>query len=364
MDRYDHDPSPADRSDLGGWEPRPRRRSAWASPALAAGLAVVLVVMLGTAVLLSSLGPGSGGAPTVSGAPSPSAVAASPSGSARPSFVRPTPTPLPTFTVYLVKGGDSLNSIAREFRTTARSIAFWNRDAYPSLDPLSPDYEPDIVQVGWRLRLIPGQVFDEDSLPTLPPGSAPPSTGPTSAPTPIPTPGGPAAVVSRGPGDSGEVALTFDIGGRLDPAVDIMNWLVANRVKATIFPFTDLSAAEMADQLRRTEDAIASLIGRSTRPWFRPPYGAWDATVRNGVGEAGWHTLVMWDIDTIDWRPTSDGGPTATDIEAKVLGNARAGSIVLMHLGGWHTLEALPGIVDGLTDRGLRPATLDELLSE
>jgi peptidoglycan/xylan/chitin deacetylase (PgdA/CDA1 family) len=70
----------------------------------------------------------------------------------------------------------------------------------------------------------------------------------------------------------------------------------------------------------------------------------------------------MWDIDTIDWRPTSEGGPTRTDIEAKVLSRAEGGSIVLMHLGGWHTLEALPGILAGLQTRGLEPVRLSEMI--
>jgi peptidoglycan/xylan/chitin deacetylase (PgdA/CDA1 family) len=187
------------------------------------------------------------------------------------------------------------------------------------------------------------------------------------------------------------------MGGRLDPAVDIVSWLIEHEVRATIFPtgkqatehpqgraamelvrdhpelfelanhswdhpaFTELSAAEMRDQLDRSEAALSTLIGRTSRPWFRPPYGAWNAEVRAGVGAAGWSTIVMWDIDTIDWRPTSDGGPTARDIEAKVLANAQGGSIVLMHLGGWNTLEALPGLLDGLREQGLRPVTLSEL---
>jgi hypothetical protein len=32
-----------------------------------------------------------------------------------------------------------------------------------------------------------------------------------------------------------------------------------------------------------------------------------------------------------------------------------------MHLGGWHTLEALPGIIDGLSAKNLRPARLSEM---
>jgi peptidoglycan/xylan/chitin deacetylase (PgdA/CDA1 family) len=396
-----HDPRAAwrrggdPRSDLGPWEPVVERpRPVWASARFAAALLVVLVVLVGLAVVLPGLDVDIGAGPQPTRTPGGSAVAASPSGSVRPSFVRPTPTPVPTFMVYLVKSGDSLNSIADEFRTTARSIAFWNGDDYPSLDPESDDYEPNRIEVGWRLRVIPGAVYDEDAEPGSTPAVSP---APTVAPA-TPPPSGPAAVVSHGDRDGDGVALTFDIGGRLDPALDIMDWLVAHRVKATIFPtgeiasttqvgravlaivrdhpelfslgnhswdhpsFTELAADEMADELIRTENAVAPLAGRTTRPWFRPPFGAWNTAVRDGVGAAGWPTLVMWDVDTIDWRPTSDGGPTAGDIVAKVLANAQSGSIVLMHLGGYNTLDALPGMVAGLQDRGLRPVTLDEML--
>jgi hypothetical protein len=47
---------------------------------------------------------------------------------------------------------------------------------------------------------------------------------------------------------------------------------------------------------------------------------------------------------------------------AKVEANARGGSIILMHLGGYHTLEALPGILAAVEAKGLQPATLGELL--
>jgi peptidoglycan/xylan/chitin deacetylase (PgdA/CDA1 family) len=77
------------------------------------------------------------------------------------------------------------------------------------------------------------------------------------------------------------------------------------------------------------------------------------------AGSIGWSTIVMWDIDTIDWRPESDGGPTAAQIVAKVVDNAQGGSIVLMHLGGFNTLEALPGILGGLRAKGLQPVTLE-----
>jgi peptidoglycan/xylan/chitin deacetylase (PgdA/CDA1 family) len=72
---------------------------------------------------------------------------------------------------------------------------------------------------------------------------------------------------------------------------------------------------------------------------------------------------VTWDVDTIDWRPIKNDppGPTADAIVAKVLANARDGSIVLMHLGGYETLDALPRIIDGLADKGYGLVSLDEL---
>jgi hypothetical protein len=82
-----------------------------------------------------------------------------------PSFVRPTPLPAPTFVAYVVAGGDTLTSIARAFHTTPRSIAFWSRGQHPSLDPESTAYQPNRIEVGWILLLVPDAVFDEDELP-------------------------------------------------------------------------------------------------------------------------------------------------------------------------------------------------------
>ena len=104
--------------------------------------------------------------------PSPARTGPTPS----PSFVPPTPTPMPSFLTYRVKRGDSLTSIARQFGTSGRSIAFWNRARYPSLDPDSPSYSPNRIEVGWTLVLIPGVKLNEDDLPE-------PTSTPSSSPT-------------------------------------------------------------------------------------------------------------------------------------------------------------------------------------
>ncbi len=61
--------------------------------------------------------------------------------------------------LYTVVRGDSLVKIARRFKTSGRSIAYWNRAAYPSLDPESASYRPDLLQAGWVLKILQGQEY-------------------------------------------------------------------------------------------------------------------------------------------------------------------------------------------------------------
>ena len=215
------------------------------------------------------------------------------------------------------------------------------------------------------------------------------------------------------------VALTFDMGGRMDPAVAILNRLVAYRVCATIFPTGAISktpggqaalaivkahpelfelgnhtmhhcdlvrggggapgSAEAAycagmptsgtawrdfvkKELTDGEAWIRQYTGRTTKPFWRAPYGSYNSTVRTWAAEAGWTKHFKWDVDTIDWKPLSDGGPSARAMTLKVVDNARSGSVVLMHLGGYETLDALPGMIDGLRSRGFILTTLSDMV--
>jgi hypothetical protein len=121
---------------------------------------------------------GQGAVATPNPTPIPTPVGPTPS----PSYVRPTPTPQPSFFVYTVVSGDSLAKIAKHYGTSVRSIAYWNRAAYPSLDPDSGHYKPNYLVVGWKLQLIPHAEVDPENLPGETPG---PSTasGPTAEPT-------------------------------------------------------------------------------------------------------------------------------------------------------------------------------------
>src|SRR5690242_13622263 len=97
------------------------------SPWVAAALAVIVIVLAGILIVPGLLG---GPGPGASGKPGPgdtSAPIGSPSPTPIPTFARPTPSPNATFVSYVVRVGDTLTSIAKQFATTARSIAWWNR---------------------------------------------------------------------------------------------------------------------------------------------------------------------------------------------------------------------------------------------
>ncbi|HEX5578882.1 MAG TPA: polysaccharide deacetylase family protein, partial [Candidatus Limnocylindria bacterium] len=141
------------------------------------------------------------------------------------------------------------------------------------------------------------------------------------------------------------VALPFDMGGRLNPGVDILNFLIRRGICATLFP----------------TGAMAQ-TGQRPVPYWRPPYGSVNSAVIQAAAAAGYTKTFMWDIDTVDWNPISDGGPTAQQIATKVITQAESGSNVLMHLGGYETLDALRIMVPGLRDRGFRLTSLSDLL--
>jgi peptidoglycan/xylan/chitin deacetylase (PgdA/CDA1 family) len=326
-------------------------------------------------------------APSATATPEPSA-----SGPSRP--FRPTPTPAPTFATWLVRQGDTLIALARRFETTPESLAYWNRARYRSLDPDSPAYRPDRIEVGWQLTYLPGVAVDPENLPPASGSPTTPGTATSTGPYPTLPASGAAALVVRGPAGGDAVAVTFDYAGGPGAgpggAAAVVQWLAASGVPATVFVAPaaandpegaavvarlgaagSLTAgllartdepAGLADALRAGDAALLPPLGRSTAPWLRPAGGTPGPETLLAAGTAGWTWAVGWDVDPGDGVAPGDGGPIATDIVTRVVARARSGSIVRLQLGGARTLEALPGIVDGLAETGLRIVSLDELL--
>jgi hypothetical protein len=147
--------------------------------------AFVAVACIPATSVRSTSTPGSSDASASASASVVDTASPSTGASGEPSFVRPTPTPQPTFLAYAVRPGDTLTSIARAHGTTARSIAFWNRSRHPSLDPDSPTYAPNRIEVGWVLLLVPDLELDPEDLPPEP--TPTPSPVPSTTGTPRPS---------------------------------------------------------------------------------------------------------------------------------------------------------------------------------
>ena len=283
----------------------------------------------------------------------------------------------------------------------------WNADRYPSLVD-----SPNVIEPGWVLVVSGDPDVTPLPHPTIAPASPrpPPSGSGCTAGNRVAS--GSAQTFRTIPSAGAGVALTFDMGGRMDPAVEIMNFLVANDVCATIFatgvmsqtpqgqrvmaiikahpelfeianhtmyhcdlvrggggsPTTapcaggPFSADRIRKELADAEAILRAGTGQGPQPYWRPPYGSISDTVLAAAAAAGYTKTFMWDIDTIDWKPISDGGPSAEQIAAKVIANSVNGSNVLFHLGGYETLDSLRLIIPGLRDRGFKLTSLSDLL--
>lgn len=114
-------------------------------------------------------------------------------------------------------------------------------------------------------------------------------------------------------------------------------------------------SARQAD-LCAADAALSALIGRSTMPYWRPPYGDVDASVLADAGAIGYSSTVLWTVDSLGWS-----GQRADAIVERVLGAAEPGAIILMHAGS-HSQDglALGRIIDGLRAEGYSFVTLDQ----
>jgi peptidoglycan/xylan/chitin deacetylase (PgdA/CDA1 family) len=202
-------------------------------------------------------------------------------------------------------------------------------------------------------------------------------------------------VVFHGPRDVKQIALTFDACSTRQPShydERVTQVLVEKQVPATIFlggkwieenlehtrylaslprielgnhtflhpHLTRVPDARVREEIAWTQAVLHTVTGRQAR-LFRAPYGEYDDRVVRLAAEAGL-TTVQYDLAAGD----PDKHATKEKLIEYVVENARPGSIVVMHINrrGWHTAEALPGIIDALRDKGFTFVTVGEWLAK
>jgi peptidoglycan-N-acetylglucosamine deacetylase len=239
------------------------------------------------------------------------------------------------------------------------------------------------------------EIITAEASPTPEVTASVPPTG-TSTPSPIaPSTITPASYLNsatqrkeivRGDTSRKQVIFTFDAGAEQGSAEEILAVLAKHHITGTFFLtgdwvrkypewvrkivaaghevynhsynhpyFTELTDAQITDQLQKMDDLLFETAGIRTRPYFRAPYGDRDTRTNDAAFAAGFQS-VYWSVDSIDWR---DGETTET-IWNRVMPNIHNGAIVLMHVGSKPTGQILDKMFTTLEEQGYKLNSLTQ----
>jgi len=116
---------------------------------------------------------------------------------------------------------------------------------------------------------------------------------------------------------------------------------------------TKLSVEEMQKEIDDTNKIVAQVTGHETT-CIRPPGGFYNSDVIQRIN----CPIVMWDIDTLDWKSRN-----AESVANIATSNIKDGDIILMHDLYASTAEAVKSIVPALISQGFKIVTVSELLN-
>jgi peptidoglycan/xylan/chitin deacetylase (PgdA/CDA1 family) len=230
-------------------------------------------------------------------------------------------------------------------------------------------------------------------------GSAPNATATAAGATPTGSPAPPTsapptlpvlpAEITNGPRERPNIALTFHGQGDPKVAEQLLAELERGGARVTVLAVGTWLQAQPTlarrildgghelgnhtqnhldiEQMSSTQalyevDACAQTLKRLTGSigtWFRPSQTAHaNAMVRSEAKKIGYQTCLSYDVDSLDFID-----PGAANVVRNILTPVRNGSIVSMHFGHPGTVTAVPALLDGLRQKGLRAVTMTELMS-
>ncbi|WP_218624958.1 polysaccharide deacetylase family protein [Sporosarcina sp. E16_3] len=179
-----------------------------------------------------------------------------------------------------------------------------------------------------------------------------------------------------------QIALTFDDGPDPKVTIQILETLNKYDAKATFFmlgsrveyypeiakkvqeaghelgnhtwnhpDLTKAGVAKVRSEINETSSIIENVTGEKVTA-FRPPYGAVNKTVRSQTNLP----VVLWDVDTLDWKYRDPN-----QLLAHVKGATKDGSIILMHDIHQSTADGLDAVLAYLQTEGYTFVTVSEL---
>lgn len=119
--------------------------------------------------------------------------------------------------------------------------------------------------------------------------------------------------------------------------------------------YDKLSYDQNFEQIQKADNIIKAIINTNLTI-FGPPSGAFNDNTLKAANALG-YKVVMWSVDTIDWREDS----YKDVIVERVISKISEGDIVLMHPTA-ETVKALPEIIDYLFENGYRIAAVSDVI--
>ena len=116
---------------------------------------------------------------------------------------------------------------------------------------------------------------------------------------------------------------------------------------------TKISLEKAKSQINDTTAALKKASGLDVHI-MRPPYGAINGAIQAAVDQS----FILWDIDTLDWKNRNIASIM------KEVRKAQPGSVILMHDIHQTTIDALPSILQYLTEQGFEMVTIEELMGD
>lgn len=108
-------------------------------------------------------------------------------------------------------------------------------------------------------------------------------------------------------------------------------------------------------EIEKADIIITEIIGTKAK-YFAPPSGAYNNDTIKAAKDLG-YKIIMWSIDTIDWRKDS----TKDKIIDRVLSKRHNSAIVLMHPKE-ETIKALPIIIQNLKNEGYKIGRISDIM--
>lgn len=156
---------------------------------------------------------------------------------------------------------------------------------------------------------------------------------------------------------NGVCATFFVLGSRIEGHEDMLTRMdeLGCEIGNHSFSHADLTRLSKADCQRELSDTDAEIrrVTGHEASVVRPPYGYYNKTVMSAAGRP----LILWTVDTNDWRGKAPG-----EIADYVIQQAKEGSVILMHDQQTQTADAMEMIIPTLIKEGFRFVTVSELI--